>query len=96
MLTLFRAVSLLEGLSYIAILSITMGFVSREFVSQVGMAHGILFMMYVFLSMQVCNKQRWSGKVSTLLFLASLVPFAFIPVELFVKKAINNPQQASS
>ena len=88
MLKFFRAVSILEGLSYLAILSVTFGVISREFVSQIGMGHGVLFMLYLFLSMQVSEKQRWSLKISLPLFLASIVPFAFIAVELFLRKSL--------
>ena len=87
MLKYFRAVSILEGLSYLAILSVTFGVISREFVSQIGMGHGVLFMLYLFLSMLVSEKQRWSLKISLPLFLASIVPFGFIPVELFLRRS---------
>jgi len=75
----FRTISLLEGLSYVAILSVTLGLLSRDYVAALGMIHGVLFMLYLFLSLQVCAKEQWS-------LTASLIPFAFIPVELFLKK----------
>lgn len=88
MLTLFRIISLLEGLSYITILSITLGVLSRDLIFPVGMAHGLLFILYLVLSLLVCNKQQWSLKIWLPLFLASFVPFAFIPVELYLRKVI--------
>ncbi|MBA4502418.1 DUF3817 domain-containing protein [Marinobacterium marinum] len=82
----FRAISALEGLSYLLILSVTLGIISREFVSMLGMAHGILFIVYLVLSLQASHKRGWSVTVWSLVFLASLVPFAFIAVESFLRK----------
>ncbi|MBR9828976.1 MAG: DUF3817 domain-containing protein [Oceanospirillales bacterium] len=82
----FRMVSVLEGLSYLLILSVTLGFISRDFVSYLGMAHGVLFIVYLMLSLQVSHAKEWPVTVWLLVFLASLVPFAFIAVELFMRK----------
>lgn len=90
MLKSFRIVSMLEGFSYLAILSVTLGFISRDFVSQLGMLHGVLFMLYLFMSLSVSNKQQWSLVTFLSLFIASIVPFGFIAIDLFLSK-----QQAS-
>jgi len=92
----FRVISLLEGLSFLAILSVTLGFVSRGFVFQLGMIHGVLFMIYLLLSLIVSNKQQWSLVTWLSLFIASIVPFAFIAVEIFLSKklAYQKPAQA--
>jgi len=86
MLKSFRVVSMLEGFSYLAILSVTLGFVSRDFVSVLGMTHGVLFMLYLFLSLAASNKQQWSFVTLLSLFAASIVPFAFIAVEIFISR----------
>ena len=86
MLKYFRAISLLEGLSFLAILSVSFGLVSRDFVFMLGMAHGVLFMLYLFLSLIVSNKQQWSLLIWLSLFIASIVPFAFIGVEIFLSR----------
>jgi len=88
MLNYFRAVSLLEGLSFLAILSISFGFLSRDFVFIVGMGHGVLFMLYLLLSMMISNKQQWSLRIWLPLFIASIVPFAFIGVEVFLSRVL--------
>ena len=82
----FRLVSLLEGISYLLILSVTLGFISREFVFALGSAHGVLFIAYLMLSLQVSHKRNWSIFVWLLVFLASIVPFAFIIVDMFLRK----------
>jgi len=95
MLNYFRAISLMEGLSFIAILSVTLGFVSRDFVFQLGMAHGVLFMLYLVLSLVVSNKQQWSLLVWLSLFIASIIPFAFIPVEIYLSRVLSNQKVAA-
>jgi integral membrane protein len=90
MLQAFRIISLLEGLSYIAILSVTLGFVSRDFVSTLGMLHGVLFMLYLLLSVLVANKKEWSLVTLFSLFAASVVPFAFVAVEFFIKREVTH------
>lgn len=86
MLTTFRFVSILEGCSYLIILSVTFGIISRDYVFMLGMLHGLLFMLYLIFSLIVGAKKNWSLVVWLLVFCASLVPFAFIPVELFLRK----------
>lgn len=88
MLNYFRAISLLEGLSFLAILSISFGLLSRDFVFILGMAHGVLFMLYLLLSLIVANKQQWSLLIWLSLFLASIIPFAFIGVEIFLSRIL--------
>jgi len=90
MLKSFRVVSILEGFSYLAILSVTLGFISRDFVSQLGMLHGVLFMLYLFLALSVSNNQKWSLVRFLSLFIASIVPFAFIAVELFLGRQLKS------
>ncbi|PCJ14501.1 MAG: hypothetical protein COB04_15170 [Gammaproteobacteria bacterium] len=96
MLRFFRITSVLEGISYLAILSITLGVVSRDFVSLVGMVHGVLFLLYFVLSMSVSEQQRWTLKIWLPLLFASVVPFAFILVEMFLRRSINAEKKAQS
>jgi len=84
----FRVVSLSEGISYLIILSVTLGFISREYVFPLGAAHGVLFILYLVLSLYVSHKQKWSGITWFLIFLASLIPFAFIAVEVYIRREI--------
>jgi integral membrane protein len=74
----FRLVAFLEGLSYV-LLGLTMVLKYKYAMPEpnrvVGMAHGVLFITYIFLLIQVSINHKWSfGKV-VLAFLASLVPF---------------------
>ena len=87
---IFRVVSVLEGLSYLLILSVSFQFISREYVFPLGVGHGILFLLYMVLSLQVSHKAGWSVVTWLLVFFASLVPFAFIGVELFLRRSRSN------
>jgi integral membrane protein len=96
MLKFFRVISLLEGFSFLSILGVTLGLVSRDFVFHLGMAHGVLFMLYLLLSLIVSNKQQWSIVTWLSLFIASIVPFAFIAVEIFISRAMADPKPAKA
>lgn len=86
MLKFFRALSVAEGISYLMILSISLGLVSRDYVSMVGMLHGILFILYIMVLLTVSEKASWSVRARGGLFIASVIPFAFVGVELFLRK----------
>ena len=92
----FRFVSVAEGLSYLLILSVTLGFISRELVFPLGMAHGVLFILYLFSSLHTSHKQGWSLLVWLPIFLASVVPFAFIGVELYLRRAMAGAAEAAT
>lgn len=87
MLKAFRTISILEGLSYLMILSVTLGVLSREFVFYIGMTHGVLLLIYMALSLAVAHLKSWSLKIWLSVFIASLIPFAFIFVELYLQKS---------
>lgn len=93
MLKLFRIISLVEGLSYLVILCVTLGIISREFVYFLGMGHGILFLLYFVLSILASHKQTWSVVVWLMVLAAAVIPFAFIPVEIFIEKELAKNKQ---
>lgn len=94
MLKLFRIVSLMEGISYLLILCVTLGVISRDLVYVIGMGHGVLFLLYFVLSLVVSHRQTWSVIVWLMVFLASIIPFAFVPVEIFLKKELTRNKLA--
>ena len=89
MLSIFRALSVLEGLSYLVILSVTLGVIGREYVFMLGMTHGALFLLYLVFSLLVSSKQGWPVWGWLLLLIASLLPFAFVPVEWYLRKQVS-------
>ncbi|MHA8093812.1 DUF3817 domain-containing protein [Aquirufa lenticrescens] len=73
-----RIVAFLEGCSYLLlgftmILKYKFGMPQPNYV--VGLAHGILFVLYIVLVLQVSFLQRWNLVKILGAFLASLVPF---------------------
>ncbi|RTQ50866.1 DUF3817 domain-containing protein [Hymenobacter gummosus] len=73
-----RVVGFLEGLSFLVLLGIAMPlkyvFGQPEAVRHVGMAHGLLFVLYVLLVIGAAVEYRWSLRKAALAFVASLVP----------------------
>ncbi len=86
MLKFFRFVSVIEGISYLVILSVTLEVISRQYVFPLGITHGLLFIVYLISSLMLSHKLKWSVVIWLLVFLASIIPFAFIPVEFYLKK----------
>jgi integral membrane protein len=74
-----RIIGFVEGLSFLILLGIAMPlkyfFGLPETVRVVGMAHGLLFVLYVLLVIQVKIEYGWSFKKMLLALLASVVPF---------------------
>jgi len=80
----FRKIALLEGISYV-LFGITMplkyGYDILEPNFYVGMAHGVLFMVYCFGGLTCAIKFRWSFLFSVGVFVASLIPFGTFYLE---------------
>lgn len=75
-----RIVSVLEGLSFILLLFVAMPlkYFAGEpiYVKYVGMAHGLLFILFIFALYNAWEENRFSFKVVLVCFVASLLPFA--------------------
>ncbi|GAB2791065.1 integral membrane protein [Hymenobacter luteus] len=73
-----RVVGFLEGISFLVLLGIAMPLKyllgQPEAVRMVGMAHGLLFVAYVLLVLQVSLERSWSWRKALLALAASLVP----------------------
>lgn len=74
-----RVVALMEGVSFLVLLGIAMPLKYAagrpEAVKYVGMAHGVLFVLYVLLLLGVALERGWSARKIMLAFGASVVPF---------------------
>lgn len=74
----FLLAGMLEGISFLLLLGVAMplkylaGF--PEAVEVAGMAHGILFVLYVILLVQCMVELKWSFGKAVLAFGASLIP----------------------
>lgn len=73
-----RIIAFIEGCSYL-LLGFTMILKYKFSIPQpnyiIGLAHGILFVLYIVLLLQVSFLYRWNIFKSFMAFLASLIPF---------------------
>lgn len=87
-----RIVAFIEGCSYL-LLGFTMILKYKFAMPQpnyvVGLAHGILFVLYIVLLLQVSLIHRWSILKMLMAFLASLVPFDTFYADKAIFRAIN-------
>lgn len=91
-----RVVSIIEGLSFLALLCVAMPvkYVLGEptLVRYVGMVHGLLFILFVIALLDSSKRYGWNLKFSLLCFACSIVPFAPFWLENRLKKqAALNP-----
>lgn len=75
----FKWIAILEGLSFLILLGIAMPlkyvYGMPETTRVVGMAHGILFMLYVAMVFFIRKQLEWNNKVTFLALFASVLPF---------------------
>lgn len=85
-----RIISITEAISYLILLGIAMPLKyiwgDPMAVRMVGMLHGILFCIFCAALLDAMLTQKWSLKPPFWIFMASLVPFAPIWVEKWLKK----------
>jgi len=81
----FRWIAILEGISYLVLLGICVPlkyvFNIPEPTYPVGLAHGLLFVMYCSMVVYLAYKRKWSFKNTSLALVASLLPVAPFIVE---------------
>ncbi len=74
-----RIIGFLEGVSFLVLLFIAMPLKYMAnlplAVKITGMAHGLLFVLYILYVVMAKIEYNWSAKKSVLAFVASLVPF---------------------
>ena len=85
MLDFFKKVAWLEGISLLLLLFFAMPmkymFDQEIYVKTIGMAHGILFILYVVLALLLKFTLNWSFKLLAIIGLASIIPFGTFYVE---------------
>ncbi|MFD2828147.1 DUF3817 domain-containing protein [Leeuwenhoekiella polynyae] len=79
MIKAFQIISILEGISLLLILFVTMplkyGFDNHGPNQVIGMAHGLLFLTYVVLAILVKYELNWNFKTLLIVLLCSIIPF---------------------
>ncbi len=85
LITIFRWVAFLEGVSYILLLFIAtpIKYLMHDpsYVKLLGMPHGLLFILYIILAFMVKPEMRWTAKQFAFVLLASIVPFGTFYIE---------------
>ena len=84
LLKAFRYIAILEGISYLLFgLTMPLKYVYEILTPNyfVGMAHGILFMLYCGVGLSCAIDHKWKFGFSVMVFLASLVPFGTFYLE---------------
>ena len=88
---LFRIVALLEGFSWVTLLffAVPMKYIWNVelYVQKIGMAHGVLFIVYILLAFFLQLKINWSRNHLLIILIGSIVPFGFLYVD---KKCLKN------
>ena len=79
MKNIFRIISFLEGLSYLLLLFIATPIKylqgDESYVKMLGMPHGILFMLYIVLTIVIKKEMNWDNKTLAIVLIASILPF---------------------
>lgn len=80
-----RLIALLEGLSLLILVLIAMPmkyfFDSPLLVKVVGMAHGLLFIIYIVAIVMAKFEYNWKWKDFAIGFIGSVLPFGFVYVD---------------
>lgn len=94
-----RIVAFMEGCSYL-LLGLTMILKYKFAMPQpnyiVGLAHGILFVLYIVLLLQVSFLHRWNIFKMFFAFLASLIPFGTFYADKVLFRQVNESKSMLS
>lgn len=92
MLRFFKVIATLEGISAIALFFIAMPmkyiWEDDSLISPVGMAHGVLFCVYIGMATICKFKYNWDWKQYIIICLASIPPFGTFYIERKYLKTI--------
>lgn len=87
MLKLFKIVAILEGISYLALFGNMLIIKNmnldlyKSLLFPIGMAHGILFIGYIILSIMLKVEENWDWKKFLIIAIASVIPFGTFYIE---------------
>ena len=82
--SVFRVIAMLEGVSYILLLIATpIKYVldNEQYVQALGMPHGILFILYIVLTLFIRKQMKWDSQILFIVMLASIIPFGVLYVD---------------
>lgn len=92
-----RSIGIWEAVSYLLLLGIAMplkyAFDMPQAVRVVGMAHGVLWMLYIGFAVLGQIDYKWSIKTTLWLFIASLLPFGPFIADAKLLSQIEEPSK---
>ena len=85
LLSIFRIIALLEGVSYILLLFIAtpIKYMADDptYVRMLGMPHGLLFIAYIAIAVLLKPEQQWNKRTFLVILAASLIPIGTFYVD---------------
>ena len=85
MLKIFKVTAIVEGISAILLFFFAMPmkyiFNDPSYVKHIGMAHGVLFTLYIVLATILYFKEKWNFKKYFIMCIASIPPFGTFYIE---------------
>lgn len=85
LLSIFRIIALLEGVSYILLLFVATPIKyfadNPTYVRLLGMPHGLLFIAYIAIAVLLKPEQQWNKRTFLVILAASLIPFGTFYVD---------------
>jgi len=79
MKNIFRIIALLEGVSYLLLLFISVPikylYDNEFYVKLLGMPNGVLFILYILIAYKIKKSMRWNISTFMIVIIASLIPF---------------------
>ncbi len=91
MIRFFKIIATLEGISLLVLLFFAYAYRIDELVRIIGMAHGLLFILYIVLAAMLKSELNWSWKKFLIICVASVIPFGTFYIERkYFKEAVNS------
>lgn len=91
MIKFFKIIGILEGVSAILLFFVAVPmkyiFANPILIRPIGMAHGVLFTIYIILAIMLKFEQNWSFKKFAIIAIAAIVPLGTFYVD---KKYLKN------
>lgn len=85
----FKVIALVEATSFLLLL--VASYIKRAHdaplgVEILGPIHGLLFIAYVVIALNIRDEQRWSGKTTGWILLGAVIPFGGYAVDRWLEK----------
>ena len=92
LINFFRIIALLEGISYVLLLFIAVpikyAYGEALYVKILGMPHGLLFLVYILLTIVLIFKNNWIRNNFFYVIVASVVPFGTFVMDFKFRKTL--------